>query len=421
MLKNQIRQTLLGYYANHQLEQWFDPIEIYSTTGNELLIYLPHELFASWFNDKIKEDFEKILTSTYWAKSNLTYAVRDFHPLESRPSIPEANIYSESNYKFSNFLFNRKNQLPVAAAKEFSKGKGPKLFIVYAGQGCGKTHLLSSMFFNIKAFVPKKPIFFGNIGDLRIFFRNNNESISNTGCFEEFQYIIIDDLQDCAGDLELQKNIISVLGICLEKNLHCAVGLSCSPAECNFFDTKLRSILECGLAIELKKPDMDIKSRYALSISEVLGLYLNKDDILFLARSYTDFRQIHGAILKISAYRKNFPDEPQTVAAILKNNKPNTPVQLNPDQIIKVVSIYFDVTASDIAGLGRINKVVMARQFSMYLCRELLKIPLKAVGEFFNGRNHSSVLYSYNKIKLLAKSDKDIHTILTELKYLCMK
>lgn len=420
MLKNQIRQSLLDCYTNHQLEQWFDPLEIYST-GNELFVYLPHNLFAVWFNEKFKKDFEKNLKSASWAKSNLIYVVRDFYHLEANQLQPETENCSKSDYNFSNFLFNRKNQLPVAAAKEFSKGNSPKLLIVYAAQGCGKTHLLSAIFFNIKQSVHKKPIFFRNITDLKTFFSNTLERIANIDCFAEFPYIILDDLQDCAGDIGLQKNIISVLEKCIEKNVYCAIGLSHSPAECDFFDPKLRSILEGGLAIELKKPDMDIKSRYVVSKAENLELHLNKDDVLFLARVYTDFRQIQGALLKVSAYKKNFPDEQQPIAAILKNNKLTAPLQLDPDQIIKVVSKYFNVAVNEITEQGRSNKVVIARQFSMYLCRDFLKIPLETVGKFFNGRGHSSVLYSCNKITSLVKSNKDMHNILTELKYLCMK
>ena len=48
----------------------------------------------------------------------------------------------------------------------------------------------------------------------------------------------------------------------------------------------------------------------------------------------------------------------------------------------------------------KINKqVVFPRQIAMYLSRELTELSLPEIGELFGGKDHTTVLHSFKKIK----------------------
>ena len=49
--------------------------------------------------------------------------------------------------------------------------------------------------------------------------------------------------------------------------------------------------------------------------------------------------------------------------------------------------------------------MVFPRQIAMYLSRELTDLSLPEIGEFFGGKDHTTVLHSYNKIKTEITSD----------------
>jgi chromosomal replication initiator protein len=59
----------------------------------------------------------------------------------------------------------------------------------------------------------------------------------------------------------------------------------------------------------------------------------------------------------------------------------------------------------DVRGSSREANIVRARSLSIYLARKLTTLSLLQIGEYFSGRDHSTVLHSIHKITLLLESD----------------
>ena len=55
----------------------------------------------------------------------------------------------------------------------------------------------------------------------------------------------------------------------------------------------------------------------------------------------------------------------------------------------------------------------------MYLCRELTESSLPAIGQFFGGRDHTTVLHAYDKIQKEKETDdkleKTIHDLMERI------
>ena len=51
----------------------------------------------------------------------------------------------------------------------------------------------------------------------------------------------------------------------------------------------------------------------------------------------------------------------------------------------------------------------------MFLIRELTEVPLVEIGKFFDGRDHSTVLNSIERIKLLSSEDSSLKRRITEI------
>ena len=54
----------------------------------------------------------------------------------------------------------------------------------------------------------------------------------------------------------------------------------------------------------------------------------------------------------------------------------------------------------------RKRNIVMARQLSMYLAKNLTNQSLKVIGEYFGGRDHSTVIHSCKAVQDLLESDQ---------------
>ena len=78
------------------------------------------------------------------------------------------------------------------------------------------------------------------------------------------------------------------------------------------------------------------------------------------------------------------------------------------DLIKKVVAEYYSVKLDDMTAKIRTREIATARQVAMYLARELTSSSLPKIGEEFGGRDHTTVLHAYEKIKSAINSDREI-------------
>ena len=70
-----------------------------------------------------------------------------------------------------------------------------------------------------------------------------------------------------------------------------------------------------------------------------------------------------------------------------------------------MVADHFDVSVDKLQGKTRKRQVVIARQLSMYLSKKMTNKSLKAIGENFGGRDHSTVIYSCKAVQDLLDTD----------------
>jgi len=74
----------------------------------------------------------------------------------------------------------------------------------------------------------------------------------------------------------------------------------------------------------------------------------------------------------------------------------------------KVVSEAFGVKISDLKSKRRTKAVVLPRQVAMYLCRTLAGSSLPEIGNFFGGKDHSTVIHAVKVIEEKKEKDPDL-------------
>jgi chromosomal replication initiator protein len=85
------------------------------------------------------------------------------------------------------------------------------------------------------------------------------------------------------------------------------------------------------------------------------------------------------------------------------------------DYITEVTAKYFEVDINDIKGTTRSQKISLARQTAIYICRELTNQSFELIGEFFR-RKHTTTMYAYEQIKGKINSQKNISSSIREIK-----
>jgi chromosomal replication initiator protein len=96
---------------------------------------------------------------------------------------------------------------------------------------------------------------------------------------------------------------------------------------------------------------------------------------------------------------------------LIKNNiKPKKNISL--EDIVKVVAHFYNLEEVSMYEKNRRKEIVEARQVAMYILREDYNISFPHIGKKLGGRDHTTVMHSYEKIKRELTEDPNlIHDI----------
>jgi chromosomal replication initiator protein len=103
----------------------------------------------------------------------------------------------------------------------------------------------------------------------------------------------------------------------------------------------------------------------------------------------------------------------ENIAPVL--NPPVETVAASPEVVIMTVAENFNVSIDDLKSASRRREVSVARQIGMYLMRQHTDLSLPKIGEEFGGKDHTTVLYSCDKIANLKDSDPTMSQTLRQL------
>jgi hypothetical protein len=79
-----------------------------------------------------------------------------------------------------------------------------------------------------------------------------------------------------------------------------------------------------------------------------------------------------------------------------------------PEDIISETAKYISISPEEIKSQRRTRNTAQARHISMYLIRTLTTFSLNDIGEFYDGRDHSTVLSSIRKVERDIKSSSEL-------------
>ena len=102
--------------------------------------------------------------------------------------------------------------------------------------------------------------------------------------------------------------------------------------------------------------------------------------------------------------------------AALKDVFPNShKKEVTLEVIQEIVATYFKIRIEDLHSKKRTRSIAFPRQIAMYLCRELTDTSLPQIGNFFGGRDHTTVLHAYDKIAKEREENAKLHKIIKDL------
>jgi chromosomal replication initiator protein len=137
----------------------------------------------------------------------------------------------------------------------------------------------------------------------------------------------------------------------------------------------------------------------------------------------SNIRELEGALIRVVAYctLTNSKIDVRLAQEILKDSFKEEAQKFTIEGIQKVVADYFNIKVSDLRAKKRTVSIVRPRQIAMYLVRELTSHSFPEIGEYFGGKDHTTVLHSCNKIAGERDKDVSVRSLLDKLTGLLKK
>jgi len=422
---------------------WIKPLKLVKIEHDMVYLEVPNRFVLDW----VKENYSKLIQKNLSDLSAVSYRLHFDVSNQAIEKLPRttpvvekpvaiaakksivnnthtADLNLNRKYTFEEFVSGSSNQFAYAAAMAVASNPATTYnpLFIYGGVGLGKTHLVNAIGNAILKKSPQMRICYYTsekfmnelINSLRY---NRMDEFRNK--FRSMDVLLIDDIQFIAGKERTQEEFFHTFNALYESHKQIIVTSDKFPKDIPGLEERLRSRFEWGLIADIQAPDVETKLAILKMKAEQNSINLPEDVSLFLANSIcNNVRELEGYLIRIGAYASltSVPVSLEMARDVLKDILIERNRELSVEEILKKVSLHFNIKVSDIKSAKRLKAVVLPRQIAMYISRQLTSSSYPEIGDRFGGKDHSTIIHAIRKIEKLMEEDFQLKSTIDNLK-----
>ena len=432
----------------HSFETWFTPTRplSYDPDSHTLVVEVPSHFFHDWLSEHYASSIKEIASRIVQSSVEVRFTVSDSLQSNPRPSGEESSIPPNasssaslsssrpsdvftggtplnSKYTFSSFVVGNSNRFAQAASLAVAEApaKSYNPLFLYGGVGLGKTHLLHAIGNFINQVSPDKRVVYVSSET----FMNEMISAIGTGAMRDFReryrtvdVLLIDDIQFLVGKESTQEEFFHTFNDLYNVHKQIVATSDSHPKEINL-EERLRSRFEWGLVADLQPPDFEMRVAILSQMAESEKFYVPNDVLAYIANQIkSNIRELEGSLTRVIAFSSLTRNDINLDLAkeVLRDMFTDDYRPITIELITDLVASEFNLKVSDLKAKKRTASIVFPRQIAMYLSRELTDFSLPEIGRFFGGKDHTTVIYGYDKIKDKINVDEKLRNLIHRLK-----
>jgi len=429
----QVWQTALGELqlkvTRATFETWVKDTRVLSYQDGEFSIGV-HSAFAKdWLENRLASLIKRTLSRIMGRSAEVSFVV--WSPVEEthnpgplwkkRATLSDiAHKTLSPQYTFDQFVVGSANQLAYVASRAVADNPATAYnpLFLYGGVGLGKTHLLHaignhSYHQGLKVrYVSSENFTNDLINSIR-----THSTIEFRERYRSLDLLLIDDIQFIAGKESTQEEFFHTFNELHSAGRQIVITSDQSPKSIFTLEDRLRSRFEGGLIADIQPPPLETRIAILRFKADSQPVPVPHDVLDMIAQQVqSNVRELEGALNRVVAHAvlMKMPltrDMAQTALEEYTPRKGNFALE----HVFQEVAKFYDIEFDDITGRSRAQKVVLPRQVCMYLSREETRASLPQIGRLLGNRDHTTVLYGYDKIADLVEQDsrlrRDIMTI----------
>lgn len=435
-LWQEVHKQMQSSLTEQEYIMWFRNIKFSSSDETSLYLSVP----SSFYRDQIKQRYlsriENLIQELIGSRINIQFIIKKAEIKQTINNIkkdipkvkknkPKVHPGLKSEYTFDKFVIGDNNSFAANASIAISRNPGTAYnpCLIYGGVGLGKTHLVQAIGNEALNTIPENKIVYVSAETF------TNEFISSikerkTHLFKKkyrtVTLLLIDDIHILQKKTETQEELFYTFEALYNSNKQMVFTCDRPVSELKEITDRLRNRFERGLNVDLQPPNLETRIAILKKKTEDKNIKIQDDVIELICNNITtNVRDLEAALTKLIAYSE-LVNKNITLEIAQKQLRdffasPNLK-NININIVQRVVAEYFNLSHNDLRGKKRTKAVAFPRQLAMYLSREMTEFSTTEVGIEFGGRDHTTVMYSCQKIENLIKTDSTLEPIIQNLK-----
>ncbi len=341
-----------------------------------------------------------------------------------------AQMQSFSNlnlkYRFDNFVVGENSRFAHAAAFAVAQNPAKKYnpLFIYGASGLGKTHLMQAIGHYIIFNKPKLKVRYIKteeyvnelIKNLQHGGERNNRMEKFRQKYRNIDVLLIDDIQFLESKTYTMEEIFHTFDSLHNNNKQIVITSDRLPKDIPTLPDRLRTRFEMGLVVDITPPDFETRVAILKNLADEISMKIDFEVFEYIANNFvSNVRELEGAFNKVSAYADIEKVDLTLDYAKKVLNCEALQKAITIDKVAKITAEYFNVTLADFKSSSRNQKVSSARHVAVYLAREITGKSFESIADYFN-KKHTTMLYSYEKIKDELKMNKELDRSISEIR-----
>ncbi len=325
------------------------------------------------------------------------------------------------DYTFENFVTGENSEYAYQVCMAAARDPGDKYnpILIYGGVGLGKTHLMESI---------GNYLYAQKGDDIKICYISaetfTNEFVASireksTEKFKKkyrnLDVLLLDDVHFLDENKDaVQEELFYTFNSLYDRK--CQMVFTCDRPinEVKGLEERLRTRFSRGLKLNLSMPSYETRRAILEKklASQEKPVDIPADVIDYIAKNVkTNIRDLESCLTQMIAF-SDLVGKPITIQVaqdqLRDSLSSSVSGSISMDTIQKVVANHYGISISDIKSKHRQKKLVFPRQIAIYISREITEYSFPDIAQEFGGKDHTTIMHSYQKIQDQMKTDSSL-------------
>ncbi|MBT6156164.1 MAG: chromosomal replication initiator protein DnaA [Planctomycetaceae bacterium] len=417
--------------GERNFDHWFNKKITLACDGEQLSIGVGSPFLLTWMQKQFHRPLTEVAQSTYGPAVSVRLQVDSSlvltdksetnvspkKPKNKSPKTAERQTAQRTtgsrtpqSRRFADlaeFVPGSSNELALTASRQVCEAPGEKFnpLFLHGGVGIGKTHLLEGIYRSVRREFPQLQVMYLTSEAFTNFFTQalrEHTLPSFRRRFRNVDVLLVDDIDFLESKRAIQEEFLHTFKQLESHGRQIVLTSDRHPRLLTKMSDELTTRCLSGLVCRIESPQLETRRKIVKFKAARLKTEITPEALNFIAERFrNNVRELEGALNCLSTFSHMTGKRVGVTAArrVLADLERDCIRVVRMTDVEQAVSRFFGVPTEDLKSSRRHRSVSRPRMLAMFLARKLTQAAYSEIGQYFGGRNHSTVMSAERNVK----------------------